>query len=237
MKKLLLFLPIILFFTSCSNVGFVKRSIDKHGYAYLLRDNPELLTITNDGRLGVPAGINFEGKTMDKIKYSGYRYSLSSKWFKVSYNNQEYYLQSAIDEIDYDILTLELPVEIEPEEDKYAWSRAVVYISKYGSLKIQTQTDLIIETFTPTETGDVGFRVAKEIKKDKVLYHPLGVAKSDMFSISENMEFHFNSDYYESRKLAYFMLYGKETVLKNFDYYYNQLQRIGEIKLNFDKYY
>ncbi len=65
---------------------------------------------------------------------------------------------------------MEFPLEFNISKKKAndAWGRAQSFIAKYSSMKIQTVTEFIIQTFTPPETDyrfnrrfDFGYSVAK----------------------------------------------------------------------------
>lgn|SRR4030042_457624 len=48
------------------------------------------------------------------------------------------------------------------------WGRAQVFVSKYSSMKIQTATDYVIETYNPIKFGQYGYQATKTPKGEEV---------------------------------------------------------------------
>ena len=68
---------------------------------------------------------------------------------------------------------LKTPLKFEVPKDKAedTWGRIQVFISKFSSMKIQTATDYIIETFNPTKRefgAKYGYKATKTPLGDKV---------------------------------------------------------------------
>lgn len=58
---------------------------------------------------------------------------------------------------------------IDKTEEEAAWGRAQSWLVKHSSMKIQTVTNFIIQTYTPAGRGvDYGYNIIKTLMKDEV---------------------------------------------------------------------
>jgi hypothetical protein len=55
-------------------------------------------------------------------------------------------------------------------QDPTAWGRAIVYIQRHSSVKVQTASDNLVQTFNPIDPGDRGFTVTRVPMGDSVEY-------------------------------------------------------------------
>lgn len=61
-----------------------------------------------------------------------------------------------------------LEFEIDKTDVGDAWGRAQSFISKNSSMKMQTVTDYVLETYNPTDAGSFAYKVTKTPLKEKV---------------------------------------------------------------------
>jgi hypothetical protein len=82
---------------------------------------------------------------------------------------------------------------------KDSWGRAQSFIAQYSSMKIQTVTGYVIQTFNPTETGNFGYTVTKTPADQNVQFTITCIYADDGDSDDANLNAHI---------LAYYMSTG-----------------------------
>jgi hypothetical protein len=100
---------------------------------------------------------------------------------------------------EYEISMQLTKFSIPKEKEKEAWSRAISYINNNSDMKIQTQTDYMIETYNPITAGKKGFTITKEISGDEIILE---------VKVIGNSGYLWNS-YREEQKCAYYIKNGK----------------------------
>lgn len=84
-----------------------------------------------------------------------------------------------------------------------AWGRAQSWIGKYGSMKIQTVSDFVIETYNPTESAlKYGYSITKTPSTDSVEIN-VECQSGNMFDAASALQ--------NAHLLAYFIDTGKPT--------------------------
>ena len=59
-------------------------------------------------------------------------------------------------------------VTVSRSQSDDAWSRVVAWVSNNSSMKVQTSTEYLIETYNPIEYGHIGYRVTRQLATDSV---------------------------------------------------------------------
>lgn len=85
------------------------------------------------------------------------------------------------------------------ERGEEMWGRAVAFVSTHSDMKIQSQTDYLLQTFNPIKKGQIGFMITKRFEGEHVI-----------FSITQLGDPIVYQDAYDrdDKKCAYFMMYG-----------------------------
>jgi hypothetical protein len=203
MKKYVLFLFIAVVVFGCS--VFKAKYYDYSGELIILKDNPELYECI-DNSPGEVVGKMEGMKAMDKYPYLGYNKnpSIEPTYYKVRYNDKFYYVnykEAKCNQV-YELIKQPTTFSMPKEKDQEAWSRAVRYINKHSDMKIQTQTDLMIETYNPTKDGKKAFAVSKVFLGNEVEYEVRCILKSIL-----------TPPIVEAKKLAYYMRTGDEKAI------------------------
>lgn len=88
------------------------------------------------------------------------------------------------------------------EKAETAWARAVVFVNKNSGMKMQTQSDYVIQTYTPFgNTTRYGYTVTKEPDNDKVKFK---------VEVSSNGLYDYDKIDMLEKQCIYYMMYGEE---------------------------
>lgn len=172
MKKFLLSILLTLSLMGCASSRFSEFTTGK---LIILKDNPEAVICTKHNAKGQKTAI-LSLKKGDTVNYSG-RFETRDAWkgipsyfYKIENNSKYYFLDEksgiCIDRMDKGMLSLwaKFPKEKESE----IWSLAISFVMSNTDMKIQTQTDMILQTFNPSKIGQRGWTLNKIIKGNQV---------------------------------------------------------------------
>jgi hypothetical protein len=71
---------------------------------------------------------------------------------------------------EFQVKKIPLVFKLPMSESDDAWGRANLYLSNNSSMKVQTASDYLLETYNPTSVGRIGFSITRSPVKDSVLF-------------------------------------------------------------------
>jgi len=175
----------------------------------ILWDRVELYNKTSNNMLGKKTEFVIEGKKGEPIQIYGLLRETGlviqePQYVQIKYNEREYFAPiGQIAPVEYIKLRNINPSEIRMprEKDSESWSRAIYFVNRHSSMKMQTQTDYIINTYNPISNGSRGYNIIKRYEGDEVIY------SIDVPTRGMNTTFNSPQD---ARRCGYYILYGKE---------------------------
>ncbi|MEO6046012.1 MAG: hypothetical protein ABIQ57_00925 [Candidatus Kapaibacterium sp.] len=87
-----------------------------------------------------------------------------------------------------------------------AWGRAQTFIGKHSSMKLQTATDFVINTYNPLSASDIGYNITKTPHGDSIDLSVEAIGGKDDFHLwasERNDNAHILAWYIESGELPY----------------------------------
>lgn len=205
MKNLLLYgIAIMLLLSGCTTWNY--KAIKLEGI--VLWDKVELYERNATGTIGAITSYTMEGRKNSYIDILGI---LRKKeiavddplYVLIEYNEKEYFAPiHQVAPVEYRrMATIKIDeLRIPKEKDAEHWSRAIYYVNKHSSMKIQTQTEYMISTFNPITIGQKGFNISKRIEDAEVIY------SIEVPVRGPNVVFNSIRD---AKRCGYYILYGK----------------------------
>src|SRR5690242_18680637 len=75
-----------------------------------------------------------------------------------------------ISQREFQVKKIPLVFKLPKSESDDAWGRANLYLANNSTMKIQTASDYLLETYNPTSVGRIGFSITRSPIKDSVLF-------------------------------------------------------------------
>lgn len=199
--KGIIFFCICSIIVSCSSLSSGDSGYQKQHIRGYVRVDSATTYFFKNGDLGEKKGY-LKWKKGDTVNLIGYRnntYGLSyneiEKWKFMNamiVDNDTIYVHS------YDVADLlsliNTKFTVPKDKDEIVWARANKYVSDYSDLKIQTQTDFLVETYNPigeNKYTQTAFKITRQPLGDTVEYEV----------ISNRVGW--------DKKCAYYMFYGE----------------------------
>lgn len=110
-----------------------------------------------------------KGDSVTKEKTFEYK---DDYYIQIQHNNIKYFARSSdfIRAYAYYIRQFPTSFPVPKEQDAQVWSIALDYILSNSSMKVKTQTDMFIETYSPNDYDQYGYSVNKIVQKDIYIY-------------------------------------------------------------------
>lgn len=91
------------------------------------------------------------------------------------------------------------PVPVPRELAPDSWARAQLFINKYASMKIQVATEVVVETYNPTEAGKFAYSASKTPSGENVLIE-IRCTSSSKLGYTQYGPIHASAEYMAKRK-------------------------------------
>lgn len=161
--SLLLFLIVILLLNSCISLHDSGYN-EYRRYGRVKISNPVCYKFSS-GEVGNELGKSKILQSGDSVIILGYRYRIPGPNLYSILNGKDTVFVS-MEEVqtikDYQISLMSTSFTISNEEDEIAWGRANYYASNKSDLKIQTQTNFLVENYTPFQYGQIAFKITRQ---------------------------------------------------------------------------
>jgi hypothetical protein len=199
--KTLLMINLILLLSSCSDYNNKGRifSCKSHKAVFFKRIYPILKL--EDNYYPVPFNDSIF-KIGDTLRYNSFWLpqvvNVGAQKYYVLKKNENLYLiheDNIMDYIDYQLQNIPPRIKIPKEKDKELWSKALNYIIEHSSMRIQTQTDLLIETYNTYEDDQTGYQISKMLDGNDIYYTIHGKGDNSVVN---------------AKKMAYYLINGIE---------------------------
>lgn len=99
----------------------------------------------------------------------------------------------------YTLQSQPLRFAVPKSKDSEVWSRASYFVTKYSDMKIQSQTDFLLQTYNPTEQYKIGFSITRQIRGEQVEFE-VRVLGSSLFFV------------WIDKRCSYYMQNGEEII-------------------------
>lgn len=210
MKKIILLL-LLISLTSCITYdsGYI-RNIRK---SVAIKDTVDLYEYESDGSVGekvkrVPASM------LKNSDLYGYRIRSFSPMFNtVSIEKDTFFVsyEDVMDLKNFNISLQSTQFTSSIKDKSIYWSRAITYITRHSSMKIQMSNENLIECFNPISASDISFSVTCQILSDSLVSYTVNSygCMSALVTGSRGLCTKIESPS-NARKLAYYMINNEE---------------------------
>ncbi len=170
----------------------------------IIKDSAVIYKFEN-GAVGDKIGI-LNKKIGDTILIIGYKYTDDKRVYSCIHDNDTIFasIKDIIDYDDYLITLMPTKFRVPKDADTLVWSRAKQYIDINTALKIDTETDILIETYLPFEQMHTGFRITRVPIGNEVEFEVKTKLKVSLFGSNKE-----EKEIERAKKCAYYMKYGK----------------------------
>jgi hypothetical protein len=177
------------------------------GKGVIIKNNAITYEYLN-GKIGDQKGI-LKGKLGDTVNLLGYRFRIPGPFVYSLIENKDTIFVSKEDVIslkDYKIRLMPTTFKISKDQDEIVWGRANKYVATHADLKIQIQTNFLIETYSPFKDGQLSYKITRQ---------PLGNEVEFEVSAFKGIYNYYSKDvstissYEDAQKCAFFMMYGE----------------------------
>lgn len=201
MKVLIYVLAIVFTLTSCS--VFTAQYKANTGKAVVAKSNPDMYEY-KDGKVGDIIGKYIKSAPFE-VDFSGAFYMLGAvepKYMVISDEGKTFCLMypDIMPKMMYEVSIQSPNFSVPIEKEREVWSRAVSYVNQKSDMKIQTQTDFMLETFNPLTAGKKGFRITKTVTDKEASFNVDVFGDLGVFSGELQVK--------EAQKCAYYMRTG-----------------------------
>jgi len=193
------FALIAIFSNGCS-----PQYIEKSGKGVITKDNPTKYkynkrgVFTKGGKYNKPKTTEFD--YIAEIRNYGAEVPL---YLVFKENDEMFYLKypEAMTKYDYLVSIQSTSFSVPLEKANECWYRAISYVISHSHMNIDLQTDLIIQTYSPTKVGQKGFVITKFTYDQEVKFNVAALGNDGNNGLIWN-------SFREAQKCAYFMING-----------------------------
>lgn len=207
--KALLVVCLALILVSCGKYILVSNNANQE--VVVLSNNMYAHKIVEGGKPSPSKKFLIKDKKYDRFKSNVVYFEELQGFFyyKVNIDNEDCFVTSpyAMSSDDWDMVMMKDEFEVPNNIADEAWGRALKFVMKHSTMKIQSQSDLMIDTYNPIKPNAIGFTINRVKGSENNLYEVKCSIKPNP-PLDDETKTMYKEMLYRKR-LAYYVLTGK----------------------------